>query len=225
MFLKTPDTMEKYIKNIKGTVWILFAIILLATSCKKDDYLTDGGLSVAETPLTTYDYLGANQAKLFDTLLLVVDHYGLKDEINNAGTFFAPTDYSIKSYMTAKLTALRLHDLDAVYNLSDMYNDLTADSVRMYLFSDKITMNSLTTTPTTYISKANTEASLSKILQTDAAYYVWSTEPVYFMCYGKKYGSVTTNVLCQTTGILTQSGNGTVLHVLRNTHRFVTFSL
>lgn len=212
--------MEKYTKNIKGIAYIFLAVLLLATSCKKDDYLTDGGLSVAETPLTTYDYLAAHQAKLFDTLLLVVDHYGLKDEINNAGTFFAPTDYSIKSYLVSKRT-----EENPTYGLADLYDHLTADSVRMYLFNDKITMSSLTTTATTYLSKANTEASLSKVLQTDAQYYVWSSEPVYFMYYGKKYGSVTTNVLCQTTGILTQSGNGTVLHVLANTHRFVTFSL
>ncbi len=212
--------MEKYTNNIKGAVLIFFAVMLLATSCKKDDYLTDGGTSIAETPLTTYDYLAAHQAKLFDTLLLVVDHYGLKDEINNAGTFFAPTDYSIKLYLRSKQT-----EQSPTYGLTDLYNDLTADSVRMYLFKEKITMNSLTTTPTIYMSSANTEASLSKILQTDSGYYLWSSEPVYFMYYGKKYGANTTRVQCQTTGILTQSGNGTVLHVLANTHQFVTFSL
>ncbi|WP_442590009.1 hypothetical protein ACSBL2_01990 [Pedobacter sp. AW31-3R] len=219
--------MKKYIKNIKGLSLILFACVLLMTSCEKKDYLDEGGLSVAETPLNTYDYLAAHPVKLFDTLLLVVDHYALKEEINNSGTFFAPTDYSIKLYLTYKQDILRRlpDNQDAVYGLAEMFSELPADSVRQYLFNEKITMNSLTTTPTVYTSKGETEALLSKTLQTDPQYYQWSSEPVYFMYYGKMYGQTLTSVQCQTTGILTQSGNGTVLHVLRNTHRFVNFSL
>ena len=217
--------MEKYKRNIQGVICILFAVVLLATSCKKDDYLTDGGTSTAETPLTTYDYLAAHQGKLFDTLLLVVDHYQLKTEINSAGTFFAPTDYSIKSYLNSKQNQARLIDPNAIYGLAEMYDQLPADSVRMYLFNEKITLNSVTTAPVKYTSKANTEAFFNKVLQTDPQYYVWSSEPVYFLFYGKQYGSLTTNVQCQTTGILTQSGNGTVLNVLRNTHQFISFSL
>ena len=63
--------------------WILFAV-----SCKKKDYLTDDGVHTAKTSLNTYDYLKSNQYHLFDTFLLVVDRFNMKDELLNAKSVF-----------------------------------------------------------------------------------------------------------------------------------------
>ena len=91
------------IKIIKsGITPFLLGVLMMAlgfTSCKKDSYRTDGGVASANTTLSTYDYLAGNAYHYFDTLLLIVDHFGLKDSVNKAGTFFAPTDYAISALM------------------------------------------------------------------------------------------------------------------------------
>ena len=79
-------------KRFTTLVILLLCGIVLVTSCKKNDYLTDDGIHNAKTPLNTYDYLKSNQYKLFDTFLLVIDKFGLKDELINAKTVFAVTD-------------------------------------------------------------------------------------------------------------------------------------
>ena len=63
-------------------LYLIIASLGLAyfTSCKKSEYLTDGGLSEAKTPLTTYDYLKQHKYHLFDTLIMVIDHYNMKEE-------------------------------------------------------------------------------------------------------------------------------------------------
>ena len=79
---------------------MLMAALLIASfvSCKKDDYFIGGSLHNAQFNGTTYEYLKTNP--LFDTLLLLIDKTGLKDEVNAANTtFFAPTDYAIKKYV------------------------------------------------------------------------------------------------------------------------------
>ena len=206
---------------------------LLFTACKKDAYLTDGGLSSARTDLSTYDYLAKQQFMMFDTVISIIDHYNLQDEVNNAKTFFAPTDYAVANYLRKKLDSVRLINENNSYTLDDMYNDITIDSVRQYLFSETITVDAAQETAVKYTSLGNTPTTILKIKQTDAAYYTWSKTPVYLLYYTKIVGALDTGpvnpndpdvdkqVQCQTTGILTSSGG--VLHVLTNQHIFVRF--
>ncbi|MBE8722400.1 hypothetical protein [Sphingobacterium pedocola] len=213
-------------KNIRNTTFAILALFfLLHISCKKDAYLTDGGLHNASTPYNAYDYLAAHKYHYFDTLLTIIDHYNLKEAVNNAGTFFVPTDRSINLYMDEQQRRLREDDEDAVYTLEKLFDELPADSVKQYLFTNKLALNDVNTSETTYTSLGSTNIKIQKVLQTDPQYYRWSTTPVYFLYYIRDLGLTTpTRVQCQTTGITTQNGNGTILHVLQNTHVFASFT-
>src|SRR5687768_195256 len=109
---------------------VIACFTLLAVSCKKKDYLTDSGVHSVSTPLNNYDYLKQNSWKLFDTLLMVVDRFNLKEEVNNANTFFAPTNYSINRFMLARLAEKQATSSKAAYTLDSLYKYITADSIR-----------------------------------------------------------------------------------------------
>ena len=225
--------MKRFPQNI---AWLLIVALFTMAGCKKSEYLTDGGVHDANTKLSNYDYLQQNSWQLFDTLIQVIDHYQLKDEVNKAPTFFAPTDYSIARYIKVKLDSLHRIDENLTYTLADMYDDLSADSVRQYLLGEKVELATAPTNITLHITLAKTSCAVQKYLQTDGGYYQWGSSPVYSLYYIKVRGSlddpnnppapndpnVDSRVLCQTTGIGTSSGS-TVLHVLANTHVFVRF--
>ena len=89
-------------KNFQLLLYILAASTVLI-SCKRDEYFIGGSTHSAKVDMTTYDFLKSNSAGLFDTLLLLVDKAGVKDQINRENiTFFAPTDYSIVRYLNAR---------------------------------------------------------------------------------------------------------------------------
>lgn len=195
-------------------VMVLAGMLCLA-SCKKDDYRTDGGLAQTNTSLSTYDYLAANSLHYFDTLLLVVDHLGLKDSVNKAGTFFAPTDYAIR----------RLMNVNNIATLDDLYTKINSKFITQYLFAQaSLTLDNAATSVKTYDSWAGTTAGISKIA---LSYPVASTTLTYYVLQYVKINGVldgstgapandeTDAILrCQTTGIKTASG--TNLNVLAN---------
>ena len=227
---------------------LICGIFLFATSCKKNDYLTDDGVHDAKTALNTYDYLKSNQYKLFDTFLLVLDKFNLSEELINAKTVFAVTDYSIKRYMDMRTALLKIFDESKVYTLDSLYKDMTADSVRQYFFNEKITLADAVTEPevTQFTSKGKTPAGFSKRIWTilelngnDAGLSTWTNTPAYGLYYTRIRGmldvpgvippanEIDIKVLCQTTGILPSSAKDPsyeqVLHVLSNQHTFVRF--
>jgi hypothetical protein len=215
---------------------LIAGLLLLTVACKKADYLTDGGLHNPKTPLSVYDYLKEHPYKLFDTLILIVDHYKLQEELNHTGTFFASTNYSITLYMNVRLEQKKRTDENAKYTMDSLYKDLTADSVRQYMFSNKLPMSGFTDEqPHVFDNMVGTRFAVKKEKTTDRYYNEWSSVPVYFLYLIKIVGALdvpgTTppaneediRVLCQTTGIETESGNGPLLHVLNNKHIFVRF--
>ena len=87
----------------------LFAIVcILVTSCKKDKHLTGGSTHNPKVNLSTYDYLKTNP--LFDTLVQLIDRAGLKEEVNSAVTFFAPTDYSIRDLVLRRTDTIQIRN-------------------------------------------------------------------------------------------------------------------
>jgi hypothetical protein len=224
---------------MKTTVNIAIALCLLLfafSSCKKADYLTDEGLHTTKSDLSTYDYLAHHPAGMFDTLLLVIDHFGLKEEINNAGTFFAPSDYSIKRFYNARLMELRLIDENATYSLEQMYADIDVDSLRTYIYNGgKYGLNAATAQYQAIRNASDLDGfAFHKQKQPQGT---WTFQPIYYLYYVKvrglddgvnEDGVVTTapddpsdiRVLCQTTGIETASG--TLINVLANTHIFIS---
>ena len=234
-------------KRFTTLVIMLLCGIVLVTSCKKNDYLTDDGIHSAKTPLNTYDYLKSNQYKLFDTFLLVIDKFGLKDELINAKTVFAVTDYSIKRYMDLRKAALQQINENKTYTLDSLYKEMTADSVRQYFFDEKITLQDAVIEPEVkpITSQGNTPCGFSKRMWTvlelngnDGGLPNWTNTPAYGLYYTKVRGTldvpgvtppaneIDIKVLCQTTGILPSSdkaGYEQVLHVLSNQHTFIRF--
>lgn len=204
------------------------------TSCKKSSYLTDGGLSQAKSSLTTYDYLKEHKYHLFDTLIMVIDHYKLKDEVNGAATFFAPTNYSINNYIRIKKDSVRQVNENADYTLDDMYKDISADSLRIYMSKARIELSTAPLTPTIQINGSNIQTAVQRILQPKPA-ESWSSSPIYYLYYIKVRGSldqqnttaqpddpdIDLKAQCQTTGIEPSSGG--ILHVLSNNHTFIRF--
>jgi hypothetical protein len=234
-------------KRFTTLVILLLCGIVLVTSCKKNDYLTDDGIHNAKTPLNTYDYLKSNQYKLFDTFLLVIDKFGLKDELINAKTVFAVTDYSIKRYMDLRKAALQQINENKTYTLDSLYKEMTADSVRQYFFDERITLQDAVIEPEVkqITSQGNTPCGFSKRMWTvlelngnDGGLPNWTNTPAYGLYYTKIRGAldvpgvtppaneIDIKVLCQTTGILPSSdkaGYEQVLHVLSNQHTFIRF--
>ena len=211
---------------------ILYILLLagLITSCTNDDYLIDGGLANPYVNMTTYDYLKSNP--LFDTLVMAIDIAGLKDKVNEAGTFYAPTNFSINEYIRDELELRKRLDADAVYTF-DSIPVTEFDSIQMYLFAETITRDSLTQEGRIYTSLAGIDFKLSKepqdAYQSDLVIkpeYLFFIKKVgnYFDSYEDTVnGNIATSerderIRVQTSGLSTTTG---VIHVLQNSHKFI----
>ena len=217
-------------KIMINRLFLLFCLAgtLLAGSCKKD-YTSGGSLSNPVTPLNNMDYLSANQYHQFDTAVMLINKLGLATAVNNAKTFFAFTDFSIQAYISAKLTAKQNIDPKATYSLDSLAKDISADTIRQYMFGQTIELSTATViTVTTTLPVINSLAGIPMFcysqLQNAAPYTNMTKAPTYLLYFGKVPGPgvPATAVLCQTTGIKTSNG-GTTLHVLANTHIFARF--
>lgn len=209
---------------------VLLLCIGMLLSCTNDDYLTDGGKASPYVNMTTYDYLKSNP--LFDTLVMAIDIAGLQSVVNGAGTFYAPTNFSMNEYIRDELTLRKKLDADAVYTF-DSIPVTEFDSIRMYLFAETITRDSLTMEGRVYTSLAGIEFKLSKEPQN--AYQDDLVVKPEYLFFIKKNGeefdsyedTVNDNVASkekderirvQTSGIITTTG---VVHVLQNNHKFI----
>lgn len=214
---------------------LLLAFGLTVIGCKKAAYLTDDGLHKAEVNLSTYDYLAAHPAGIFDTLLLVIDHFKLKDEINKAKTFWAPSDYSVNRYYKQKADSVKFVDENAQYSFDQFLSEIPIDSVRAYIYNDAPYDLATASTAYTAIKNASNMSGFVYHRQKQPK-PLWSSGAVYNLYYVKIRGEadqispegiVTVKeddmadmrVYCQTTGIKTASG--TMLNILANTHTFI----
>ena len=204
---------------------IIWATVLITCliSCKKDDYLTDGGLAPEKSSLSTYDYLANHTYHYFDTVILIIDHFNLKDSVNKAGTFFAFTDFSVNTLMSTL----------QVTTLAELYTKVSSKLVTQYMFSDNsLTLANATTAAVQKVNWAGDAGALSAVKKIENTYgvYLVNSAPVYsyyVLQYVKINGildgspnmppgdAADVSIPCQTTGILTSSG--TTLHVLANT--------
>ncbi len=187
---------------MKNILVLLAGLVVAATSCE-DKYLNDGGTHSNTSHQTPYEYIKGNAHHEFDTTILIIDHFGLEDEVNSCGTFFAFNDFSVRTLLNRRMDTLNdrlgsdtfeygleakvcyynverdtvdtpeeakalldsaesykhkdyytihYYDEDGDYLsayevfVSDslvcgVYNDFTADDLRMYMFSEKIVNN------------------------------------------------------------------------------------
>lgn len=203
--------------------WLLLMIAALPIgimSCKKDNYLSNGGIHSVNTPLSTYDYLKQHSAHYFDTTILMIDHFNLKDSVNKSATFFAFTNFSVKLMMTN----LKVNSLD------ELYDSVSSKLITQYLFGDNISLDNVSSTA---VAKTNWAGPLAPcaVKTITGSYAVWlSGSAPIFSYYSLQYIKVNgvldgspgapegdpadVAITCQTTGIKTSTG--TTLHVLAN---------
>lgn len=225
--------MKKIYQQI-GTMMLAMVLIMGLYACKKDAYLTDGGLNKAATPFTTYDYLKNNQYHQFDTVIALIDHYKLKDSINNSKTFFAFTDMALNSLM--KSIIIKTTDqngnliLTRVTTISQLTDSISSKLFKQYMFNQTITLDKATLATVPYTNMAGTAApcAIKKVAATNALSLAYTslTLNYYILAYVKVNGVVDGSAgapandkpdavyYCQTEGI--QTSSGTTLHVLAN---------
>lgn len=216
---------------ILALTFLLFASLY---SCKKS-YTIGGSLFVPNVNMTTYDYLKTNH--LFDTLVIMIDKMGLKDELNHCGTFFAVTNYSIRNYVLARQNILRIirNDENLVYTFDSLDLPSLKDTLRSYMFPGRLTRDSLSQIGKLRTANDGSVRLIQLIPTTDYTNQnVFITNPQYIYLTkilplpGSPVPTDSTGLsqllpqqllqtLCQTTGILTTTG---VLHVLNNGHTF-----
>lgn len=223
-------------KNIYTALLVLLAATLFFSACKKDDYFVGGTLHNAKVNMTTYDFLKSNNRGLFDTLLLLVDKAGIKDQINKPDiTFFAPTDYSIASYCAYR--SLQIQKIDpfkrwTVDSIIKYELPRFADSINVYMLPAKVSYNELTENGKLYnTQKAGSQAVVS-YESTDEVSLGYNENSsvyprvVYFnYLYKTLDGPIVApeipstsgaRTLVQTSGVESTTG---IVHVLVNTHR------
>jgi len=211
-------------KLIKLFSLLLFVVLLSA--CKRE-YITG---SVQDVNIykgkTTYEFLETNPA--FDTLVKLIDAAGLKDAVNAQGTtFFPPSDWVIYNYLSVRTLIVQSTinqyskwGLDSMlYYLSNNKNN-TRDSLKMYLIAQPLTYDKLSEDGIKYpTGLANDSVTVSyKTVTSGLGYNSNFSTPVkvvYFTHANKLNSSLTTPVLCTTSGVLTKNG---VVHVLSSSH-------
>lgn len=222
--------------HIKG----LLAIVVLAIcSCKKNDYIKGGEPTSINQyrKLTTYEML--KTLPLYDTLVMVIDSAGLKDQVNELNTtFYAPSDRAILNYLSArtlqvqKINQYAKFALDSlIYYLKTNKNN-TRDSLLMYRLSQKLDFNALKAIGSvgkklvTGLAGDSVVVSFEATRDPNQGYNdILSSEPQlqYFTHMWKPYNlttatpassiptSVGVRTICKTSFILTKSGYVTAL--------------
>lgn len=136
----------------------------LMTSCNKDYIVGGEKEDVTKYQNTlTFDVLKGNTD--YDTLVQVIEAAGLVDEINTANTtFFAPSDYSIFSYLYYRTLFVQGHyDANSTFGLDSLIYylqnniDNTRDSLKMYLVNDVLSYDKLTNTGELYSTGLNND--------------------------------------------------------------------
>ncbi|MDY7394598.1 fasciclin domain-containing protein [Aureibaculum sp. 2210JD6-5] len=205
---------------MKNICLILLAVITLY-ACNNDDYLVDGGLSQQQVNATTFDFLQSH--KQLDTLAMLIDKAGLKDQLNGETTLFAPNNASINNYVDRRLTELRNEDPQATFTVNDIHVDTLKKYMGAYIFSGKITREDMTEQGE-ILTALNGEQRRISLQPTNQYSGQLETFPKY-VYYTYKVGDTweptsdvnkdDKDVLVRTSNILTTNG---VVHVLQGSH-------
>jgi hypothetical protein len=112
-------------------IHLLLGSLLILAACKKDNYLVDDGNTNLERirKMPTYDFL--KESKVLDTVVLLIDRAGMKDEINGDITFFSPTNAGVGNFLAQQTRALQRKYNDE--NIKFTLDSLSTDSIKFYL--------------------------------------------------------------------------------------------
>lgn len=223
-------------KKIYNILFVLTIAGLFFSACKKNDYFVGGTLHNTKVNMSTYDFLKSNNRGLFDTLLLLVDKAGIKDQINKQGmTFFAPTDYSIKSYCELRSVQVQKVDPNKKWTVDSIIKyelPRFADSLNVYMLPSAVSFGQLTEDGKIYdTQKANAKSVISYESTNDVnlgynsnstilprvMYYTYLYKPLAEPFVAKEIPNTTgARTLVQTSGVESTTG---LVHVLVNGHR------
>ena len=213
------------------SLWIVLIVFLV--SCKKNTFITDGGVSKPNVNMTTYDYLNSNPS--FSSLVHLIDKAGLKDSVNGNTTFFAVNNYGVDAWVSAKKQKriVALNNENISFTIDSIPPAYYRDSLLTYMFNGRITRDNLTVSGQLYDSKlgpipnVHYEIKLRRV--TDQ--YTDYLDHVDFVNFTKVIASRDDLALdpttipkleqdasydCQTSGIITTTG---IVHVLDGFHR------
>jgi len=213
---------------------LLVGCFIFFTSCNKNDYLIGGTLHDPVVNMSTYDYLKSNRFGLFDTLLLLIDKAGIKETINQKGTFFAPTDYALHRYLEKRSLVSQSMNPNNVWTIDSIIKYELADfatTMNMYLIKDVLLPNAvLLPKGAIYNNLKNEEivVSYEDTTNPDFGFTNLSSVRPKIVYFTRLYQSLPANfnvqeivlpvgerTLVQTSNIQTNTGT---LHVLENTH-------
>jgi hypothetical protein len=112
-------------------IHLLLGSLLILAACKKDNYLVDEGNTNLERirKMSTYDFL--KESKVLDTVVMLIDRAGMKDEINGDITFFSPTNFGVTNFLAQQTRALQRKYNNE--NIKFTLDSLTTDSIKFYL--------------------------------------------------------------------------------------------
>ncbi|HEY8958263.1 fasciclin domain-containing protein [Chitinophaga sp.] len=112
-------------------IHLLLGSLLILAACKKDKYLVDQGGTDRERirKMSSYDFL--KESKALDTVVLLIDRAGMKDEINGNITFFPPTNSGVNNFLAQQTRALQRKYNNE--NLKFTLDSLTTDSIKFFM--------------------------------------------------------------------------------------------
>lgn len=120
------------LKNIG--LGLIVAAVVLAASCKKNQYYVDGGLSNPNFNGNMLQYLQAKPF-YFDTLATVIKLAGLEQNFQQDDmTFFAPTDHAIQRSILNVNKILYQAGKDTILRLTDISPDIWRKYLLRYMF-------------------------------------------------------------------------------------------
>lgn len=212
--------------------FILIAASLLMASCKKDGYKNDGGKSNAFVNMTTYDFLRSQP--VFDSLVRMIDHAGMKDAVNGDVTFFATTNYGVADFVAVRKVrrGAQLGNENLPYSIDSLPVSEMKDSLRIYLFAGKINRDQMKVGGELYNSLLGPMAGVQFLIKLRRTQdYSAYLDHVDYVQFAKVIGTrddqqPDPNAIpeterdmafdCQTSGIITTTG---IVHVLSGNHR------
>lgn len=203
-------------KKILGLTILAAALFLGA--CKKDDYIIGGGTHNAKVDMSTLDYLRKNP--LFDTLCMIIDKTGSADLINESGiSFFAPTDYHIKTLIDARhgrVVAMDARKQYTVDSLIKYHGQGFKDSIRIHIIKRSFPYSALKEDRQTFATTfpgVSADISYREVKKEEYGYNPATGIFPRIVYYRIK----NLETYCQTSGIITNTG---MLFVLQNPEGF-----
>jgi uncharacterized surface protein with fasciclin (FAS1) repeats len=219
--------MKNNIKLLKKIAAGCLLAVFIYSSCVDDSYLIDGGKSNPYYDGNMMEFL-ESRPDYFTDLVEIIKLAGMEDIIKNENiTFFAPTDWSIRSSFNYLNAAWYRMGHDSIKSFSQIKPKVWREVLAMYIVKDKYLLKDIPQIDTTAISVYPGQAFLSYdkvpmnmgVVYYDAnnVKYAGARQIIYSYVYDFTTGDMK-NAYVATSDI--QPTNG-VVHVIRLTgHAF-----